>query len=117
MAADSIHAENAGENAMKALQIVLRLAMELRRQMPSPATNFVAASYTDTNRTCGDHYCAENVMKALQMVLRLAMELRWQIPSLAMNFVVGSYTDTSRTCGEDWKGTAFQFVEVTWRNC
>ena len=108
MPADSIHAEN----AMKALQMVLRVAMELRRQMPSPATNFVAASYTDTIRTCGDHYCAENVMKALQMVLRLAMELRWQMPSLAMHFVVASDTDTSHTYGEDWKGTYFQLLEV-----
>ena len=93
--------------------MVLRLAMELRRQMPSLAMNFVAASYTDTIRTCGDHYCAENVMKALQMVLRLAMELRRQMPALAMNFVVASYTDTSHTCGEDWKRTYFQLVEVT----
>ena len=76
--------------------MVLRLAMELRRQMPSLAVNFVVASYTDTSHTCGDHYCAENVMKALQMALRLAMELRWQMSSLAMKFVVASYTDTSQ---------------------
>ena len=96
--------------------MVLRLAMELRRQMPSLAMNFVVASYADTGRTCGDHYCAENAMKALQMVLRVAMELRWQMPSLAMNFVVASYTDTNHTCGEDWKGTYFPLVEVKRRN-
>ena len=52
MPADSIHAEN----AMKALQMVLRLAMELRWQMPSLAMNFVAASHTDTSHTRGEDW-------------------------------------------------------------
>ena len=101
---------------MKALQMVLRLAMEFRWQMPSLAMNFVAASYIDTSRTCGDHYCAENAMDALQMVLHLAMELRWQMPFLPMNFVAASYTDTSHTCGEGREATYFQLLEGTWRN-
>ena len=49
MPADSIHAENA-----KALQMVLRLAMELRWQMPSLAMHFVVASDTDASHTYGE---------------------------------------------------------------
>ena len=82
-----------------------------------PRDDFAVASYTDTSRPCGDHYCAEHVMKALQMTLRLATELRWKLPSLAMNFVVASYTDAIHTCGEDWKETYFQLVEENKLNC
>jgi hypothetical protein len=36
--------------------MVLRLAMELRWEMPSLAMNFLVASYTDTGHTYGEDW-------------------------------------------------------------